>query len=131
MARPKKVGHLVECEASSSTTTMILGVRQQAGGATAEKYAQTIKETVDELPPGRMKENISNVMSDRCVTKDAVERALEGIGRKNVQQVQVRHPPPGQYHHGVGKMARSIIRLGGQLLPHRRQDRGRYNSRRL
>ena len=73
----KRVGHIVETEATTKTgETYLLGMQQQPGG-TAQQYVDSITSTCDSV--GLNLQQISNTMSDRCVTNSAIHRKLEAI----------------------------------------------------
>ena len=77
--------HLTEVELSSKNNSYLLGIRQQVGSK-ANDYVDTIMDVVNDICDAstlsteqgniNILHNISNTMSDRCVTNDSIEKKL-------------------------------------------------------
>ena len=86
-----RVGHLVECELSSGETTLLIGMKQQAGG-TGEEYVNSITESISAAHPNLLK-GIQNTMTDRATVNTCIDKKLSEHTNENINSFRCgMHP---------------------------------------
>ena len=91
--------HITEVEVATEADTFLIGIRPQPS-ATAAEYAKTITDSLSDIDKSadlegseKLLANISNTMTDRCATNNAVDRKLEEIKGKALNRFRcAMHP---------------------------------------
>lgn len=94
----KRLGHLVEVQATTdSGQTLLLGLRQQPGG-TAKEYVDTIKDMCSTVDLSLS--DVANTLTDRCVTNSLIHKLLEKLkGGKMNEFKCAMHPLDSMAKH--------------------------------
>ncbi len=93
--------HLVEAQLSTDKDTFTLNVQETCGG-TASDYSECIKDLVYDVDSNIMK-NISNTMTDRCVTNNAIDKEIETLTGNKVNSFRCAMHPLDTIHKQTEK----------------------------